>query len=229
MANSFLRLLFIVALCLVAGVVGETESRGTGPEEPSSRGVDDEFPDEAKTMRECEGFITECGTTDKVKVITRPVREHHVRVNVTTTVTTRLPDITNTITKIDFTTRKDRIQGHCRNTTIYIDPSPRIVTEYVTMEEIMEIVSVVNTTTTEIRVIHENTIEQCYIPTPGLPSPSISKPSDAEVTAHSQSISPPVGIVEDSDRDTTAEPIIEETQTQQVEEYTAFSDSFGET
>ncbi|KAL4726654.1 hypothetical protein ACLX1H_005542 [Fusarium chlamydosporum] len=125
---------------------------------------------------------------------------------------------------VDVKTINDKIQGmlepgHCRNTTEYIDPKPATVTEYETVELVKEIVSIVNTTTTRVSYVHGTTIEQCFIKTGRGPFHILhSTQTAAEVPEASQSHSPPVSLVEDSERETVVEQVVQEQHAEQAVE-----------
>ncbi|KAH7188101.1 uncharacterized protein B0J16DRAFT_396299 [Fusarium flagelliforme] len=208
MVNFFMRTVLLAALCFAVLVVAETYSREAGAAEPRSRGVNDPRPNKARLMRDCDKHITECGVTDEVKVVTKPASTIRVQETVTTVITKELPNIINVIYEVEVTTINDKIQGHCRNTTIYVDPKPAIVTEYVTVEHVKELVSIINTTTTITSTVTDKTIEQCFINTEGhFPQPR-SMQTNAEVTAASQSSSPPAVVVDHGEVETEKEHVM---------------------
>ncbi|EWG44672.1 hypothetical protein FVEG_05676 [Fusarium verticillioides 7600] len=144
-------------------------------------------------LEECDPTITVCGTTANVKV----VRTHNVTSYVTNyhvhEVITELPTSTRTVFSVIVSTNTTNVEGQCRDTTVYIEPTPLIVTVDVNTTTTREVVPITNTTSVTTSWVEHKKISQCIIkrtstglapgPGSGPASPPPSAPSQQPLPA----------------------------------------------
>ncbi|CCT66503.1 uncharacterized protein FFB20_09903 [Fusarium fujikuroi] len=114
-------------------------------------------------LEECDPSITVCGTTANVKVVrthnsTIFVTRHHVHEEIT-----ELPTSTRTVVEVIVSTNTTNIEGQCRDTTVYVEPTPLIVTVDVNTTTTREVVPIVNITSVTTSWVEHKKISQCII------------------------------------------------------------------
>ncbi|PNP82212.1 hypothetical protein FNYG_04401 [Fusarium nygamai] len=136
-------------------------------------------------LEECDPTITVCGTTANVKVVrthnvTSYVTNYHVHEEIT-----ELPTSTRTVVSVIVSTNTTNVEGQCRDTTVYIEPTPLIVTVDVNTTTTREVVPITNVTSVTTSWVPHKKISQCIIKrtstglAPGPGYGSASPPSSA--------------------------------------------------
>ncbi|KAF5577660.1 hypothetical protein FPCIR_11986 [Fusarium pseudocircinatum] len=114
-------------------------------------------------LEECDPTITVCGTTANVKVVrthnvTSYVTNYHVHEEIT-----ELPTSTRTVVSVIVSTNTTNVEGQCRDTTVYIEPTPLIVTVDVNTTTTREVVPITNITSITTSWVPHKKISQCII------------------------------------------------------------------
>ncbi|KAF5673946.1 hypothetical protein FDENT_10161 [Fusarium denticulatum] len=94
-------------------------------------------------LEECDPTITVCGTTANVKV--------------------ELPTSTRTVVSVIVSTNTTNVEGQCRDTTVYIETTPLIVTVDVNTTTTREVIPITNITSVTTSWVPHKKISQCII------------------------------------------------------------------
>ncbi|KAL3593346.1 hypothetical protein FPOAC2_07642 [Fusarium poae] len=170
-------------------------------------------------MEECDASITACATTADVKIIrthasTKYVTNLHVFESVSTVSTS-----TRTFTQVKVSTKTTSVEGQCRDTTIYEEPTPLTVTVDVNTTTVKEFVHIVPTTITTVSIVEHKQTAQCIIKrtSMGLVSSALpGSPSDRAGNA-SGSVQPAPGISSSPGNVPSVEPSVDDFNSAQAE------------
>ncbi|KAK0385138.1 hypothetical protein NLU13_7616 [Sarocladium strictum] len=114
-------------------------------------------------LDECDTSITACATTADVKVVrthksTQYVTNFHTFESIST-----LTPSTRTVTQVVVSTRTTSVEGQCRETIIYEEPTPLIITVDVNTTVVRDFVPIVPTTVTTVSWVEHKQTSQCII------------------------------------------------------------------
>ncbi|SCO39638.1 uncharacterized protein FFNC_06972 [Fusarium fujikuroi] len=158
-----------VAILPRLAAAGSDPAAAYGTLAPPSLGLPDAVSNASSTiesealLEECDPTITVCGTTANVRVVrthnsTIFVTRHHVHEEIT-----ELPTSTRTVVEVIVSTNTTNIEGQCRDTTVYVEPTPLIVTVDVNTTTTREVVPIVNITSVTTSWVEHKKISQCII------------------------------------------------------------------